>query len=183
MSEKIPSEEEAISLLRKVGCQPNVVNHCIAVMRVAAKIARKIRTRGLNVNIHLVRVGALLHDIGRSKTHSVNHAVVGGRIARSLSLPDPIISIIEKHVGGGITPEEAERLGWPKGDYMPRTIEEKIVTYADKLVEGSREVSLKRTLDKLKKELGANHPALDRIKRLEKEILRILNDSPKGQTC
>jgi len=175
MSENLPSPEEAVRLLRKVGCQPNVVAHCMTVMKLATKLAEEIKAHGVKVDIQLVRVGAILHDIGRSKTHSVDHAVVGGKIARSLGLPNSVISIIERHVGGGITSEEAERLlGWPKGVYMPQTIEEKIVTYADKLVEGSREVPLEKTLNKLREELGADHPAIERIKKLEREITSIL---------
>ena len=176
MSENLPSPKEAVRLLRKVGCPPNVISHCIAVMRVATRLAEKIKARGVKVNVQLVRVGAILHDIGRSRTHSVDHAVIGGDLARSLGLPNSVVSIIERHVGGGISQEEAKILGWPRRVYVPQTIEEKIVAYADKLIEGSREVPLERTLNKLREELGADHPAIERIKKLEREILSLLKD-------
>ena len=176
MSENLPSPKEAVRLLRKVGCPPNVISHCIAVMRVATRLAEKIKARGVKVNVQLVRVGAILHDIGRSRTHSVDHAVIGGDLARSLGLPSSVVSIIERHVGGGISQEEAKILGWPRRVYMPQTIEEKIVAYADKLIEGSREVPLERTLNKLREELGADHPAIGRIRKLEREILSLLKD-------
>jgi len=176
MSENLPSPKEAVRLLRKVGCPPNVISHCIAVMRVATRLAEKIKARGVKVNVQLVRVGAILHDIGRSRTHSVHHAVIGGDLARSLGLPNSVVSIIERHVGGGISQEEAKILGWPRRVYVPQTIEEKIVAYADKLIEGSREVPLERTLNKLREELGADHPAIERIKKLEREILSLLKD-------
>ena len=46
-----------------------------------------------------------------------------------------VANIIKRHVGGGITPEEAERFGWPKDVYVPETLEEKIVSYADKRID------------------------------------------------
>ena len=146
------------------------------VASIAVKIAKKCQRKGLNVDIELVRVGALLHDIGRSRTHNVHHAIIGAKIARSLGLPKPVISIIERHVGGGISIREAERLGWPVKGYIPQTLEEKIVTYADKLVEGGRRVPLERTLKKLSDELGETHPSIRRLRELHREFSNLIGD-------
>ena len=78
--------------------------------KIALKIARRLKKKGFNVNLELVEIGALLHDIGRSKTHTVHHAIVGANIAKQRGLPEPIVKIIERHVGGGITAQEAENL-------------------------------------------------------------------------
>lgn len=174
MSERLPTREQALQLLREVGCQDNVIKHCEAVAELALEIAKNCRDKGLNVNMPLVEAGALLHDIGRSKTHSVHHAIEGARLAESLRLPEPVVSIIKRHVGGGITPEEAEKLGWPKGDYTPQTLEEKIVTYADKLIEGSKKVSIEVTLERFSRELPPD--AVERVKRLHEEMMRIIGD-------
>jgi len=176
MSENLPSEDEAFKLLQRSGCSKEVIKHCEAVAKLASKIAEKVKAKGINVDLNLIRIGAILHDIGRSKTHSVHHAIIGAKIARSYNLPEPIIHIIERHVGGGITAKEAKMLGWPEGVYEPKTIEEKIVTYADKLIEGSRVVPLKVTIRKLRKELGASHPAIKRILMLKREIESLLKD-------
>lgn len=170
MGERLPSPEEAIKILKDVGCSDDIIKHCEAVARLAVKIARKCLERGVNVDIQLVHIGALLHDIGRSKTHSVHHAIIGAEIARSLGLPEKIIAIIERHVGGGISSDEAVKLGWPKKDYMPESIEEKIVSCADKMIEGSSVVPIEETIKRFKEELGENHPAIERIKRLFYEI-------------
>ena len=162
----LPSKEEALNLLSKSGCSKEVISHCKAVASLAVEIAERLRKNGLKVNVKLVEIGALLHDIGRSKTHSVHHAVVGAEIARSMGLPNSVTSIIERHVGGGITLEEAAKLGWPPKSYLPETIEEKIVCYADKLIEGNRIVPIEVTVKKLAKELGENHPAISRIQEL-----------------
>ena len=171
----IPSREQALQLLIKSGCSKNVIEHCKTVARLAVKIAKKLKNNGFNVDLKLVEIGALLHDIGRSKTHTVHHAIVGANIARKTGLPESIIRIIERHVGGGITTEEARKLGWPARDYIPETLEEKIVCYADKLVEGRRQVPVERTIKKLAAELGEDHPAIKRIKRLHKEFMSMVD--------
>ncbi len=103
MSEKLPSREQALQLLRENHCSVKVIKHCKAVARLALETANALKEKGLQVDSDLVEIGALLHDIGRSKTHTVNHAVVGAEIAKSAGLPESVISIIKRHVGGGIT--------------------------------------------------------------------------------
>jgi uncharacterized protein len=174
VSEKLPSREQALNFLRESGCSQNVIKHCEAVAELALEIAKKCVEKGLNVNLELVEIGALLHDIGRAKTHSVHHAVAGAQIAKALGLPEPVIAIIKRHVGGGITAEEAKKLGWPKDVYTPQTIEEKIVAYADKLIEGSKRVPIEETIEKFSKELPPQ--AVARVKRLHREMLALIGD-------
>jgi uncharacterized protein len=121
-----------------------------------------------------VEIGALLHDIGRSKTHTVHHAVIGAQIAKEFGLPEPVISIIKRHVGGGITAKEARKLGWPRDIYVPQTLEEKIVSYADKLIEGSQRVSIEKTIQTFSRELPP--PAIARIRRLHDEMSALIGD-------
>jgi uncharacterized protein len=174
VSEKLPSREQALQFLRQSGCSRNVINHCEAVAELAIEIAKTCKEIGLDVNLELVEAGALLHDVGRSKTHSVHHAVIGAKIARSVSLPEPVISIIKRHVGGGITASEAKKLGWPKDIYVPQTLEEKIVSYADKLIEGSRRVPIERAIKNFSKELPPS--AVARIRILHEEMLALIGD-------
>ena len=180
MSKEIPSAEEALRILKTIGCSPNVIKHCIAVSNLAVKIAMKCKRNGVDLNVKLVRIGALLHDLGRSKTHSVHHPLVGSKIARSLNLPEEIVRIIERHIGGGLTAEEASKLGWPRKDYLPENIEEKIVAYADKLIDGEKIVPIQETIKKFQKRLGVHHPSIKRIKRLHREITELCG-KPKNK--
>ena len=166
----------ALKLLSDSGCSERVIAHCKAVSALAVKFARVCESKGLTVDVNLVEVGALLHDIGRSKTHDVTHAVVGVEIAKSLNLPEPIVSIIECHIGGGIGADEAKKLGLPIKDYFPVTLEEKLVAYADKLIEGSNVVPIERTIEQFSRKLGANHPAIDRVIRLHEELSPLIGD-------
>jgi uncharacterized protein len=177
VSEPLPSRKTAILLLRKSGCPPNVIRHCQTVAKLAIKIAKILQKKGLNINVELVEIGALLHDIGRSKTHSVNHAIAGAEIAKSAGLPEIVVKIIERHVGGGIPQDEAERLGWPKENYVPETLEERIVAYADKLIEGDHRVPMNNTIANFSRKLGKNHPAIARLRALDKEFQSLLGES------
>lgn len=176
MSNHLLSAKMALQLLSKVGCSKRVVSHCEAVSRLALKFAKICKNKGCAVDIDLVEVGGLLHDIGRSKTHDVTHAVVGAEVAKSLNLPNSIVSIIERHIGGGIGSEEAKDLGLPEKDYFPFTLEEKLVAYADKLISGSSVVPIEYTLKEFSRQLGANHPAIDRVKRLHEELFVLVGD-------
>ena len=176
MNEKLPSSETALRILSEIGCSKRVIAHCTAVSTLAVKFAEACERKGIKVDVNLVEVGGLLHDIGRSKTHGVSHAVVGVEIAKSLNLVESVISIIECHIGGGITADEAQRLGLPVKDYVPVTLEQKIVTYADKLIEKAKVVSIENTLTKFSRELGSGHPAIDRIIMLHEELSPLIGD-------
>ena len=174
MSDKLPSREQAIQFLRQSECPNNVIRHCEAVTELAVEIAKVCKEKGLTVDLELVEIGALLHDIGRSKTHSVHHAIIGATIAKPLGLPEPVLAIIKRHVGGGITMKEARKLGWPKDVYIPQTLEEKIVSYADKLIEGSHRVPIERTIENFSQELPPS--AIERVRRLHEEMVTLIGD-------
>ncbi len=172
MSKQLPSREQAIQLLYQNNCHPKIIEHCIDVANLALETAEQLSKKGFKLNFNLIESGALLHDIGRSKTHTVDHAVVGAKIAKSLGLPEPVILIIKRHVGGGITGKEAKEFGWPEDDYVPISLEEKIVSYADKLVENSKRIPIEVTIDQLKSE--HKDEAAERVRRLNEEITKLL---------
>ena len=172
MSSELPNREQALELLRKNNCPPNVIDHCTAVADLAVETAEKLKSKGLKVNVELVEAGALLHDLGRSRCHSVDHAVVGAQIAQSIGLPEPVIRIIKRHVGAGITAKEAKALGWPKDTYTPQTIEEKVVCYADKRIDKSKVIPIEVEIEKLKKDNKVE--AAERVRKLSEEITSLL---------
>lgn len=173
------NENEAIGMLKIAGCSLDVIEHCKIVASYAREIALDIRKcalkRGVQVNIDidLVFAGGLLHDIGRSKTHGIFHAVEGARIAVNNGLDKKLVNIIERHIGAGIPEEEAVDLGLPAKDYVPLTLEEKIVAHADNLVSGTRVVSLDELVARLRKK-DIDEKIIQRINKLNNEICAMI---------
>jgi uncharacterized protein len=174
VSKLLPSREQALQLLYENQCSANVILHCEAVAKLAKKTAIICQKKGLKVDVDIVEIGGLLHDLGRSKTHSINHVIAGVEIATKAGLPESVISIIKTHVGGGITTVEAAELGWPKDNYIPVTLEEKLVSYADKLVETSGRVPIEITVIKLREENLDN--AAERVLNLHNEIENLIRE-------
>ena len=131
--------------------------------------------KGYDVDMELVEIGAILHDIGRSKTHGPDHAAVGGEMVRRLGIAEPVACIVDRHVGAGIPEDEARALGLPEGVYVPETLEEKIVCYADKLIAGWREVDISVTIEDFAGKMGRDHPAIERLWNLHREMDGLLN--------
>ncbi|MCD6523250.1 MAG: TIGR00295 family protein [Candidatus Diapherotrites archaeon] len=163
------TEDEALLILREEGVPENVIEHSKTVAREAVRIANHILPNGINVDVDFVRIAALLHDIGRSRSHGIDHGVIGAEILRARGLPK-FADVAERHIGAGITAEEAKQLGLPERDMVPVTIEEKIIAHADNIVMGNKVVSIDETLKKFERKLGKNSPVLKRIKQLADEI-------------
>ena len=175
MSE-LPTPSQAIEALTKAGCTPPVIEHCKIVSQLAVRLAKLAKDRGLEINVDLVRVGGLLHDIGRSRTHGVDHGCIGATILESYGFHPALLRMVERHVGSGIPAAEAVKLGLPNRDFVPETLEEKIVSYADKLIEGRRRVAFDEALDKVAKDLGPGHPGVDRLRVMHEELVRLIGE-------
>ena len=140
---KLPTKTEALKILKDEGVDGTVIAHCQAVSSLAVNIGKRCRKP---VDLKIIEIAGLLHDIGRSETHGIDHAVEGGKIAKGMGLPESVIKIIERHIGAGLTEEDAERLGLPKKSYVPETLEEKIIAHADNLLSGTKKVPVAQTI-------------------------------------
>ena len=159
-------------MLEKEHTPENVIDHCKAVYKKAMKIAANFN----DVDEDLIRKGALLHDIGRSRTHGITHAVEGVKIAKRYGYDEDVLNIIERHIGAGITESEAEKLGLPKKSYVPQTLEEKIVAHADNLVSGSREVDIDFVIEKWKRTIEASDDNIERLIKLDNELIKAFEE-------
>jgi uncharacterized protein len=150
--------EDWEALLAGAGCGRRVIAHAGAVADLALTFSESPV-----VDQDLVFAGAMLHDIGRGMTHGVDHAQRGAAYARDHGLTPAIVSIIERHIGAGMTPDECSLAGLAPRDCMPRTIEEKIVANADNLIHGTRAAAIEDTLGS----------SLRLRKRIRKRIFRL----------
>ena len=131
----IPSVEGAMTIHAKYGSSSRLVSHCEAVAMAAKIVADEFRRRGHALDEDAVIAGALLHDIGRNKIQTVRHAGEGAEMLQKERVDGKVVEIVRRHVGAGISAEEAKTLGLPEFDYIPRTLEERIVCFADKMVD------------------------------------------------
>ena len=175
MSNSLPSREQAISLLRRNNCSPQVIIHCVAVAELSLEMAKQLKKKGVDVDLKLVEAGALLHDIGRSRTNKVDHGVVGAQIAESEGLPDAVVKIIKRHVGGGFTAEEAAQFGWSRDTYMPLSLEEKVVSYADKLVDNSKMKRVPIDFEIARLQAAGHKNGAERVRKLHEEMTALLS--------
>ena len=159
-------------MLEKEHTPENVIDHCKAVYKKAMKIAANFN----DVDEDLIRKGALLHDIGRSRTHGITHAVEGVKIAERYGYDEDVLNIIERHIGAGITESEAEKLGLPKKSYVPQKLEEKIVAHADNLVSGSREVDIDFVIEKWKRTIEDSDDNIERLIKLDNELIKAFEE-------
>ena len=169
--EPLPTRDFAFELLKKLKVPYQVRRHSIKVAEKALEIADKITKA--KVNKELIEIGALLHDIGRSKTHSFKHAVIGGKILKQMGLPESLVKICERHILGGLDKEDAVDVGLPEKDYIPQTLEEKIICLADKLTAGTKEVTITQRFEKWFSKYGKTKILIKshkRIQEIQKEI-------------
>jgi len=157
-------------------CPKNVVEHCKAVSKTALEIAKQIKANGYDVDLEYVEIGALLHDIGRCKTHGIAHGVEGAKILEKYPEFKRFARVCETHIGAGITKDEAKLLNLPPKDYLPETLEEKIIAHADNLTMEDKKVPIEVAIARLEKRLGKNHPAISRVKKLNDFIENLIRN-------
>ncbi|KYC45768.1 MAG: tRNA 2'-O-methylase [Candidatus Methanofastidiosum methylothiophilum] len=167
------SKEEAISLLRSEGCSESVIKHSISVSKYAKEIAEKV-SKDFEVDLDLVEIGGLLHDIGRSKTNGIFHGILGADLVRQKIFDEKVALICERHVGSGIDKKDAEYFGLPSREYIPQTLEEKIVCHADNFFIDGEKVSFEEVYGRFIKELGESHSSIQRLLSLQKELQKYL---------
>lgn len=172
----VPSPEECVELLRSIGCSEPVMTHLKEVrdlgMEMVKTSRRKHPGRELDMDDELLEAGLLLHDMGRSITHSIRHITYGTRLARELGLDERLVSMVHNHIGAGVTAGEAAELGLKEEDHIPQTLMERIVCHADNLVGERSRRPLSSAVDKLRKKgafRGAERMELLHA-RLEEEL-------------
>ncbi|MGZ4902662.1 MAG: HDIG domain-containing metalloprotein [Halobacteriota archaeon] len=161
----LPSYEQALRVLYECGCSAEIIKHVQAVSEYGAEVAASCP----DANVDLVRIGGLLHDIGRCRSHQINHGIIGAQILRKKNFDERVVHIAERHVGAGITADEAAGLGLPSGTYVPQAIEEKIVAAVDNLIEGSKRISIDEAIVAFKRQI-TDQSIIDRIKDLHEEV-------------
>ncbi len=127
-----------------------VADRCLAIVD---------KHRELPIDVQFLEEAAMLHDIGIYQCHApsilcegsepyIRHGVIGADLLRAEGFPRHA-RVAERHTGTGLTREQIERqqLPLPLQDYIPETLEEEIVCYADKFYSKSSPDRVRTVLD------------------------------------
>lgn len=121
--------------------------HSEIVAEIAIRIARHLKeVKKIRTNSSLLEAGSLVHDIGvyecfdedlnpdSALPQYISHGYLGYQILKKEGYPEELARFALTHIGTGITREDIKRENLPfrLGDYIPITLEEEIVCYADK---------------------------------------------------
>jgi HD superfamily phosphodiesterase len=149
------TEQEALGLLSKLHTPAHIIEHCKIVRAVAKKIAESYLEKGIEVDIESLLIASLLHDFLRvvdifnadpeevqvwaslrRKYPNIDHTEAAYRYLNEIG-EKKLALIIKKHrFDAIIDPKDA-----------PNTLEEKILTYADKRVLHNHIVSMKKRFE------------------------------------
>lgn len=119
-----------------------LLSHSRAVADEAIAIAKRLN---LPVDLDEVEAAAMLHDIGIIRTNAPGigcygsapylcHGPIGADMLRAMEVPEIYARVAERHTGAGLTEADiaARALPIPEGrSYMPESLLEKLVCYAD----------------------------------------------------
>ena len=136
-----------ISIINKYYPEENGLRHILLThSRSVANMALRIAERHpeLHLDTRFVEEASMLHDIGifmcdapgiecHGNEPYIRHGIIGANLMRAEGFPAHA-RVCERHTGAGITLKEIIRqdLPLPHMDFLPETMEEQLICYADK---------------------------------------------------
>lgn len=134
----------------------------------------------LSLDRQFVIEAAMLHDIGIFKCNAPGiycfgsepyliHGRIGAELLRAEGFPKHA-RVCERHTGAGITKEEIIKLNLPlpHEDFLPETMEEKVICYADKFYSKTHP-EVEKTIEQAERSLKRfGEDGIERFKLWEK---------------
>ena len=140
-----------------------LINHSQSVARKALQIVSSHPE--LHLDAEFVEEAAMLHDLGIFRTDApgiqcfgsepyICHGRLGAEILRKEGY-ERHARVCERHTGAGITCKEiiAQGLPLPHQDFLPETLEEKVICYADKFFSKTH-LDREKSIEKAEKSLA-----------------------------
>lgn len=155
-----------------------LLEHSKGVARKALAIAAAHKELG--IDSQFVEEAAMLHDIGIIRCDApgicchgdepyIRHGGIGAAMLRERNLPRHA-RVCERHTGAGLSKKEIieQHLPLPHEDFLPETVEEKLICYADKFFSKTRP-NEEKTLEHVERSLAKfGQEGLKRFKEWEK---------------
>lgn len=147
-----------------------IKHHSMGVSNIAFEIAKKIKKKHpeLNIHPHKVKIAWLLHDIGKARDG--NHELNSAKILREEGLHEIADIIIHSFV------YELFLLEWKEiKEYLPQTIENKIIVYADFLFH-KEEVTIHERIIEIKERKKHETKRIKALELAEKRLHQIAQE-------
>jgi uncharacterized protein len=164
----LPSREECYRILREHQVPENIIRHSEVVNKIAVMLARRLKDKGIQVDVDIVDRASLLHDLDKIRTlKSDRHGFETQKMLTDIGYPQ-LGEIAKLHRYEFIKKD----LSW----------EARIVNYADKRVKHEHIVSLRERFTDMKERYNVkdhSHEAEDRFFRLEEEIFTKIDIDPE----
>lgn len=169
----LPDLKSCILWLQEFGVSANILVHVQLVAAAAYQMALWVRAQGEKVNPVLAHRGGLLHDLAKlRKKDALDHGAAARKILEEAGEP-VLAKIADRHMLFGLSDP----------DRCPQTWEEKLVYYADKLVEKNQLVLIEERIAGLKKRYPMDPSNLEKIlpmlKKLELKICSTVKRTPE----
>ena len=139
-----------------------LLTHSEMVARKALAVADAAR---LDVDRDFVYNAAMLHDIGIFRCDApgiychgtepyIRHGIIGAELMRQEGMEE-YARICERHTGSGLTAKEIAETGMPLPpvDFLPETLEEKLICYADKFFSKSGDPKEEKSLERVRRSM------------------------------
>lgn len=176
-----------------------VWTHSLIVRDIAMQLGNKLIEKNIKIDLKLVEIGILIHDIGcydcdcykfikKKVKPYVQHGIIGTKILKNEGFNEEIYRIASLHLGVGITKENIiqNNLSLEIKDFLPITLEEELVAYADNFhsKNGPKFMSFEEAKEKLNGLWPESIITLERFKKKfgEPELDKIINKYNKWQT-
>lgn len=192
----LPTEQQCLDYFEEYKVPENIKQHCLNVRKVAVFLAKKVREKGIDVNVDFVDRLALLHDLfkmvsikclGPNKYHCYNFS--DEEIAMRDKLQEKYPELHECDIAYETFKEEYSELAIALKNVSisskkDKKWEEMIVHYADWRILQNKIVNLKERLDYLQELYPKGQEywqvRIDHIKELEHNIMAIINIDPEN---
>lgn len=165
----IPSRSQCLEWLKEVKMPQNIVEHSLAVNRVAVFLAKRINQNKIQLDVDLVDRGSLVHDIDKHLTFENGlHGMVGKKFLEDKGFPQLGLFCI------------THNLNYVLENEFP-SLEHKVIYYSDKRVKGNKIVTIEERLGYILDRYGSrSSAAYDKIiackkplEEIEKKILSL----------
>src|SRR5918996_3898563 len=110
----VPGRDQALEILGSLGLPDGIVVHSRGVARVAAEAARMVSTAGIPVDVRLVEVAALLHDIDKPQTRAGEgvHGALAAELLTDMGFPE-LAAPVASHPVSCLLDDRCYPRGWP----------------------------------------------------------------------